>query len=90
MSFSLHSRSGSTKSKTLNGPSHDEWLRQKEREKDDLAHLKMLKKKMIKQELFLIGFRIILNMLLLRMVWVVLFLGLQVVFVEKDTAIVKT
>ena len=33
MSFSLHSRSGSTKSKTLNGPSHDEWLRQKEREK---------------------------------------------------------
>ncbi len=45
MSFSLHSRSGSTKSKTLNGPSHDEWLRQKEREKDDLAHLKMLKKK---------------------------------------------
>ena len=45
MSFSSHSRSSVSKSKTLNGPSHDEWLRQKERERDDLAHLKMLKQR---------------------------------------------
>ena len=45
MSFSSHSRSSASKSKTLNGPAHDEWLRQKERERDDLAHLKMLKQR---------------------------------------------
>ena len=45
MSFSSHPRSSTSKSKTLNGPSHDEWLRQKERERDDLAHLKMLKQR---------------------------------------------
>ena len=30
---------------SLNGPNHDEWVRQKERERDDLKHLAMLKKR---------------------------------------------
>ena len=39
--------------KTLNGPNHDEWVRQKERERDDLKHLAMLtqrKDKRLKQK----------------------------------------
>ena len=41
------SRTGTSMSskKTLNGPNHDEWVRQKERERDDVKHLAMLKKK---------------------------------------------
>ena len=43
--MSTTASSGPGRSKTLNGPNHEEWVRQKERERDDQKHLATLQKR---------------------------------------------